>query len=324
MGDNQDHVTQTLDVSRVRDVADGIVQLELRDPAGQSLPRFDPGSHLEVYLPDDRVRHYSLCNDSRESHRYCIAVALAPNSRGGSRYVHENIRAGDTLTVSLPRNNFRLLPDARSYCFIAGGIGITPILCMVRWCVQHGKRWKLIYCARSRAHAAFFDELRGLGTAGDELRFHFDAEQGGQVLDTASATVGLAPNTHIYCCGPASLMNAVLESRGARSAELYHFEWFAPRTVAPAVNREFTVILRGSGQRLRVPGDRSILSVLAERGVSVPFSCREGICGTCETAVLSGVPDHRDSVLTPEQQKANSSMMICVSRAHSDTLELDL
>jgi len=324
MGDGPVHVTLTLDVFSIESVADGVVQLELRDPAGRPLPRFEPGSHLEVYLPEDRVRHYSICNDSRESHRYCIGVALAPNSRGGSRYIHEKIRVGDTLTVSQPRNNFRLLPDIPGYCFIAGGIGITPILSMVRWCVEQGKRWKLVYCSRSQACAAFRHELRSLAEAGGELTFHFDDEQGGRLLDTAAVSSGLSANTHVYCCGPPPLMNAVLNSRGTRAADLYHFEWFVPRALKASLDKEFTLILRSSGKRVRVPGDRSVLSVLEDLGLSVPFSCREGICGTCETAVLSGVPDHRDSVLTPEQQKANNSMMICVSRAQSDTLELDL
>lgn len=303
---------------------EGVVMLELRDPGGRPVPAFTPGAHLEVYLPNGLVRHYSLCNDSTESDRYVLGVGLAASSRGGSSYLHRELAAGDTLETSVPRNNFPLVADAPEYCFIAGGIGITPILSMIRWCVRNSRAWRLYDCARSRRRAPLYEELRALASAEDRIRFHFDDEHEGHLFDPRPVLDSLAATTHVYCCGPGPLMDAVSAARGSRLEELYHFEWFTPVRPEAAGDRSFCVVIHSSGQRIDVPGGRSILSVLEEHGLGVPSSCREGLCGTCETPVLSGVPDHRDRVLTEEQKRANRSMMICVSRAKSDVIELDL
>jgi ferredoxin-NADP reductase len=311
-------------VSSVDRAATDVVVLELRDDANRPLPPFEPGAHLEVYLPNGMTRHYSLCNDSREANRYRIAVGLAPHSRGGSRHIHQNIRPGDRLTVSVPRNNFRLA-EAANYCFIAGGIGITPILSMVKWCLANGRQWRLFYCARSRQHAAFQEEIVSGGDA--HVRFHFDDANAGRLFDPAEALRGVDPTTHIYCCGPPALMVAVQEAR-AKYNEFLHFEWFTPRAADDARDTEknsaFTVVVHSSGRRFPIAPDMSILGTLESNGIDIPNSCREGLCGTCETRIITGIPDHRDCVLSAEQRAANNTMMICVSRSKSDVLELDL
>ena len=303
---------------------EGVVMLELRDPGSRPVPSFTPGAHLEVYLPNGLIRHYSLCNDSTESDRYVLGVGLAASSRGGSSYLHQEIRAGDILETSAPRNNFPLVADAHEYCFISGGIGITPILSMIRWCVRNSRAWQLYGCARSRRRAPLYEALLELSGAEDRVKFHFDDEQEGRLFDPRPVLESLSATTHVYCCGPGPLMDAVAAARGGRPEELYHFEWFTPVRAEAGSDRPFCVVIHSSGQRIEVPSGRSILSVLEEHGVGVPCSCREGLCGTCETPVLGGVPDHRDRVLTEEQKRANRSMMICVSRAKSDVIELDL
>ena len=322
MSENSPQTQLHLDVSSLVNEAEHIVTLELREKTGLPLPAFEPGSHLELHLPNGLVRHYSLYNDCTERHRYCIGVGLAHNGHGGSRYIHDVVRCGDTLAVSPPKNNFHLVPNATDYCFIAGGIGITPILSMIRWCIRNGKPWRLYYCARSRPRAAFHDEIRRLGSG--NVLFHFDDEHPGRLFDPTEALRGLSPTTHVYCCGPAPLMVAVLNMTSAGTDDRVHFEWFSPRPLDGPKNTPFTVLIHSSGKHLPVPEDRSILSVLEDHGILIPSSCREGLCATCETAVIAGIPDHRDSVLSPERRAANRTMMVCVSRAKSQILELDL
>lgn len=318
----------SLEVSAVRSEARDVLFLELRDPAGGALPPFAPGAHLELQLPGIGPRHYSLCNDAGERDRYCIAVGRSPTSRGGSRFVHEAVRRGDVLSSSAPRNHFPLVEDAPAYCFVAGGIGITPLLSMIRRCRVRGAPWALHYCVRSRQRAAFYEELCALAAeTGGALHLHADDEQAGRLFDPAAALRGLAPEAHVYCCGPAPLMQAVQAATHARAAERVHFEWFAaPASAAPAAGSDqpFTVTIRSTGQSIAVPVGQTLLDALDAHGVAVPSSCREGTCGTCQTRVLSGLPDHRDAVLSAAQREANETMLVCVSRARSERLELDL
>jgi ferredoxin-NADP reductase len=311
-------------VSRFDSEAKDVVVLELRDRLGKLLPSFSPGSHLEVCLPNGLVRHYSLCNDSAERDRYCIGVALPRESRGGARYIHEFVRRGDTVAVSTPRNNFPLVADANAYCFIAGGIGITPLLSMVKWCISHSKSWRLHYCTRSRQRSAFYEEIHMLPSGGD-VRFHFDDEQAGRQFNPHEALSDLPDDAHIYCCGPGPLMDAVHGAVRFRPAHHVHFEWFAPqKRQVPPDRHAFTVVVHSTGQRLQVAANESILDVLETHGHAVPSSCREGLCATCQTTVISGIPDHLDSVLSKEQRESNRTMLVCVSRAKSDVIELDL
>lgn len=310
-----------LRVTDLRCEARDVLVLELKDPTGAQLPAFDPGSHLEVRLPNQLVRHYSIWNCSSERDRYCLGIGLARDSRGGSRYIHQQIRVGMDLTVSSPRNNFPLVLEAPEYVFIAGGIGITPIMAMIRNCERRNKPWRLFYCARNRQRTAFYEELRQL----DEGRchFHFDDEQNGCLFDASSALAEVPLDAHIYTCGPTPLMKAVEAATVNRAPDRVHFEWFTAAATDTSTDREFTVILN-SGARLKVPAGRSILEVLEDSGCGVPYSCREGLCATCRTPVISGTPDHRDSVLSASEKAQNDQMMICVSRAISDELVLDL
>lgn len=305
--------------------ADGVVQLELRRVDRRPLPAFAPGAHVDVFLPNGMVRQYSLVNFQAEQASYEIAVGLADKSRGGSLHVHDAIRIGDVLQISQPRNNFVLVPDASSYVFIAGGIGITPILSMIRWCAMHHKPWRLLYTVRTRQRAAYYQQLLGLGA--DRVEFHFDEEKQG-FADVTRYLDGLTVSEHVYCCGPEALMQAVENTASAHPAHALHFERFsAPAAGVPSqslADSGFLVRLRRSGRALSVEPGKSILETLEEAGVGLPFSCREGLCRSCETAVCSGVPDHRDYVLSDEERAANATMMICVSRSKSPMLELDI
>ena len=312
----------TVEVADVRAEARDVVTLELRAPGGGPLPEFEPGAHLDLHLPNGLVRQYSLTNDWRERDRYVIGVGRAADSRGGSSYVHSSIRAGARLTISAPRNNFALDPGAERFLFIAGGIGVTPIMAMVRWCVANAKPWRLIYAARSRQRAAFYEDLCAL--AKDCAQFHFDDECG-QVLDVAQAISGWSEGERIYCCGPAPLMEAVKALAEHLPPDTVRFEWFTTsETDEPQDSSSFTVKLERSGLEFVVPENKSILEVLEEHGFDIPFSCREGLCGTCVTGVCSGEPDHRDYVLTDEERESGKLMTVCCSRSKSPVLALDL
>jgi tetrachlorobenzoquinone reductase len=314
--------TLMVQVADVRAEARDVMTLELRAIGGGELPPFEPGSHLDLHLPNGLIRQYSLTNDWRERDRYVIGVGRAADSRGGSSYVHTNIRAGAQLKISTPRNNFPLDPDATSFLFIAGGIGVTPIVAMVRWCVANGKTWRLIYASRSRQRAAFYEELCALG--GDRAEFHFDDERG-QILDAAQAISSWTQGERIYCCGPDALMNAVKVLTEGFPIGVTRFEWFtAPQIDETEDSNSFTVRLERSGAEFEVPKQKSILEVLEEHGFEIPFSCREGLCGTCVTHVCSGEPDHRDYVLSDEERASGKMMTICCSRSKSPLLTLDL
>lgn len=322
----------TLAVTAIRAEARDVMSFELRHPEGRALPAFSAGAHIELTPPTQPgvsrnvvpVRHYSLCNSPSESDRYLIAVGRATNGRGGSQAMHELLRVGATVQTSAPRNNFVLVGGALHYRFIAGGIGITPIMSMILWCEEHGKSWSLLYCSRSRLNTAFYEVLKVFR---GRVRFHFDDESGG-VADLGATLGEPAPGEHLYCCGPSALMQAVAALSANRASGSVHFEWFSanPEAAATAAGRtgSFEVVLRQSGKRLTVPADKSILEVLEESSIEVPFSCREGFCRTCETSLRGGEADHRDTVLSQEERQAQRSLMICVSRARTPSLELDL
>ena len=314
--------TFTVRVTDVRAEALDVMSLEMRAVGGGELPPFEPGAHLELHLPNGLIRHYSLTNDWRERDRYVVGVARVADSRGGSSFVHSTIRAGAQLTICGPINNFGLDRSAERFLFIAGGIGITPIMAMVRWCVAKDKPWRLIYAARSRQRAAFYEELRGL--ARDCAQFHFDDECG-QVLDVAEAVAGWNEGERVYCCGPAPLMDSVKALTGHLPSGTVRFEWFTtPKQDEPREANAFRVRLERSRLEFDVPEHKSILEVIEENGIEHPFSCREGLCGTCLTNVLSGEPDHRDYVLSDEERASGKLMTICCSRSKSPQLVLDL
>ncbi|PRX43884.1 ferredoxin-NADP reductase [Prauserella shujinwangii] len=301
-------------------VADGVVCLTLRAPDGGPLPAWAPGAHLDLLLAEGLERQYSLCGDPADTGAYTVAVLREPEGRGGSAFVHDRLAEGDTVRVRGPRNHFPLEASAR-YLFLAGGIGITPIVPMVAEAEARGADWLLVYGGRSRSSMAFADALAA--EYGDRVRLHPLDECGPLPLDEVLGTPH--PGTAVYCCGPEPLLAAVEQRCVAWGPGALHVERFAPKADADAGPRvAFEVELAVSGRTLPVPPGRSILEVVEDAGVPVLSSCREGTCGTCETEVRAGVPDHRDSLLTDEERAAGETMMICVSRSCGPRLVLEL
>lgn len=343
----------------VRWEAEGVVSLELDDPAGGELAPWEPGAHLDLVLPSGTVRQYSLCGDPADRARYRVAVLRVADGRGGSREVHDALRVGMELTVRGPRNAFALEPAER-FVFVAGGIGITPIVAMVREAAAQGADWTLLYGGRSRASMAFVEELEALAAGVPHARSavgaasgarHENGAAGGAALATGGGRLLLLPEDEhglldldraleladggaLYCCGPSPLIDA-LEARCAAAGcpEALRVERFAPAR-RPAgdgaaagdgdAGATLHVTLARSGVELEVGPEQSIMEAARAAGVDVPSSCEQGICGTCETRVLDGVPDHRDQLLTPEEQARGETMMVCVSRACTPSLTLDL
>jgi vanillate O-demethylase ferredoxin subunit len=312
-------VTLQLRIKSVTWEAPSILSYELRPVEGDELPPFNAGAHIDLALPNGLVRSYSLLNAQAERHRYMIAVQKDRSSRGGSKWVHENLRAGDVLTVSAPRNNFPLDESAKKSIFIAGGIGITPILSMIERLSAIGRDWELVYCTRTRASTPFFEPLAAM----TGVRFNLDEEPGGKLLDIAALVKDAPANAHFYCCGPIPMLDAFEQATQDLERERVHVEYFTAKE-PPAVEGGFTVVLAKSGRELPVPPGKTILDTLRDVGLDMRFSCTEGVCGTCETRVLEGVPDHRDRILTDAERAANKKMMICCSGSKSERLVLDL
>ncbi|KUN61572.1 ferredoxin [Streptomyces canus] len=302
-------------VDRRDAAADGVLALTLRHPLGEQLPQWEPGAHIDVVLGPGLERQYSLCGDPADRTAWRIAVLREPVGRGGSAHVHEQLGQGDKVRVRGPRNHFALRP-APAYRFIAGGIGITPILPMLAAAEAEGAEWTLLYGGRTRQSMAFTEELSRYG---DRVTVAPQDETG--LLDLASVLDGVPEGTLVYCCGPGPLLDAVEERC---PAGLLHVERFTPKEQPAGENTEFEVELAQTGTTVTVAPDVSVLDAVRASGVEVLFSCTEGTCGTCETDVLDGTPDHRDSVLTDEEREAGETMMICVSRCRGKKLVLDL
>ena len=300
--------------------AEGVVSLTLADPGGAQLPGWTPGAHIDLLL-DDTVRQYSLCGPPGDQHTWRIAVLLDPDGRGGSKRVHQTLKTGDQVAVRGPRNHFPLHAAPR-HIFIAGGIGITPILPMIEVATEAGSDWRLYYGGRSRASMAFLDELEPYG---EQVTIWPDDEKGLLPLDDILADP--AEGVLVYCCGPEGLLAAAEQRCAAWPAGALHLERFSAKPQPePAAGEEapFEVVCQRSGLTVTVPPGKSIIDALDEQGVSVLSSCLEGVCGTCETQVLEGIPDHRDSLLSEDEREANEYMMVCVSRSKSGRLVLDL
>ena len=307
-----------LRVTRAEAVAEGITLFELRDPAGAALPPATPGAHLGVRVPSGAMRTYSLCSDPAQTDRYVIAVKREAGGRGGSISLVDAASEGDVLHVSAPTNLFELVA-APAYIFVAGGIGITPILSMIH-AVRGRVPFTLYYLTRTPAAAAFLPELAAPDLAGC-VTVHHD---GGDPCNAFDLWPVFEEPTkaHVYCCGPRPLMDAVRDMTGHWPGSAIHFEDFGADLVRPrAEDVPFTVRLARSGADLAVPAGTTVLDALRAHGLHVPSSCESGTCGTCRTAVLEGEVDHRDRVLT-EPERARS-MMVCVSRARSPFLVLD-
>jgi vanillate O-demethylase ferredoxin subunit len=306
--------------------AQDVYSFELVDPQGRELPPFTAGSHIDVEVAPDLVRQYSLCNSPGRRDRYQIGVLREPASRGGSTAMIDRIAVGDTLRISEPRNHFALEPSARHTLLIAGGIGVTPILCMAERLANIGEPFEMHYGARSRERTAFHDRIAGSAFA-DRVHFHFDDGPAGQRFDLEALLASPAPGAHLYVCGPGGLIEAVLKTAKAKGwpDSGVHREFFAP-LVDPNAGEAgaFDIRIASSGQVFTVPADQPITAVLAANGIDVPTSCEQGVCGTCLTRVLEGEPDHRDAYLTPDEQALNDQMTLCCSRSKGPLLVLDL
>ena len=310
---------------RVSDIwldGEAIRFFELRTPDGSSLPPFTPGAHVNVELGNALARQYSLVNDPAESDRYVIAVALDPASRGGSSFMHTQVALGDLLRVSTPRSHFELIENAPHTVLFAGGIGITPLWAMVQRLETLRKSWELHFGARTPQAAALIAPLTKLrDERGKRVAFYFLSENN-RMMDFANI-IGASPaGSHFYCCGPAGMLDAYKSATAGLPSEHVHFEQFSPAAPA-ALTGGFQVELAKSGKLLDVKQGESILATLLANGVQVKYSCREGVCGECETTVLDGTPDHRDAILTDDEKASGKTMMICCSGSLSKKLILD-
>jgi len=308
-----------LRVADIRDAAAGIRLFELRHRAGEALPAFTAGAHVSIRVPNGAVRKYSLCNDPDERDRYLIAALREPGGRGGSISLCDETTAGDEIPVSEPHNDFALRKSAGGYLFIAGGIGITPIMSMMRFLKRTGGRFRLCYCTRSPEATAFRDELLGAEFRG-QVNIHHDGGDPARFLDLWPL-LERPKGEQIYCCGPRPMMQAVRDMTGHWSASAVHFEAFAEPTARAATDRPFRVRLAQSGAVIDVPVGTTILEALRASGHDAPSSCESGTCGTCRTRLMAGEADHRDLVLAEHEHAA--FIMLCVPRARSDELVID-
>jgi ferredoxin-NADP reductase len=291
----------------------------LERPDGGPLPPAEAGAHIGFVLPNGLERQYSLIHAEMNPYSYTVCIKRNSLGRGGSKWIHDHLRVGMRLPIDPPRNNFPLNEDAAQTILFAGGIGITPIYCMVRRLQDLGRDFTLHYSCRSRADAAFLHDLACLAN----VHFHFDDEAGGAFLPVAELVAAAPSGAHLYCCGPTPMLASFEEATFDRPPEEAHVEHFTQK-YASAMEGGFIVQLAKSGRELVVPPGKTILQVLRDAGIDVTFSCEEGICGACETRVISGEPDHRDALLGPDARRHGNTMMICCSGSKHDRLVLDL
>lgn len=319
------NVLKTAIVESIRLEAEGVVSLDLRPCEDGGFPPFSAGSHIDVHLPNGIVRSYSLLNAPGETDRYVIAVLRDQASRGGSSFIHERLSAGSRLAISPPRNNFALHENAAHSVLVAGGIGVTPLLSMMHRLRQLGRSFEVMYFARSRRSAGFVEDIESFGV---KVHWHFDDEtKAPPDLHALLAAFPRGETHYYYACGPAAMLDAFIQACKALAYPHAYIERFAAgEALAPASDHleRYVVELRRSGKTLIVEPGRSLIETLIEAKVDIGFSCREGICGACETEVLEGVPDHRDSVFGSEEHTRNKTMMVCVSGCKSEKLVLNL
>jgi vanillate O-demethylase ferredoxin subunit len=270
-------------------------------------------------LPNGIQRSYSLLNSPQERDRYVVAVQKDRMSRGGSKWIHQNLKPGEIVSVSGPRNNFPLNESAERSILIAGGIGITPMLCMIQKLKSLGKEWQLVFCARTKASAPFLETL----ARENNVTLNFDKERGGTMLDLAAVIEQHGPKAHYYCCGPLPMLEAFERETKHLPRDQVHVEYFTAAE-PPATEGGYKIVLAKSKREIEVLPGKTILDALNDAGIVIPYSCAEGICGTCETSVLEGIPDHRDRILTEAEKATNKKMLICCSGSKTDRLVLDL
>lgn len=304
--------------------AENVLSFTLQPIDSAPLEGIDPGSHVDVHLPNGMMRSYSLSNGPGHKRGYRLTVARDPKSRGGSTYVHDKLRVGQIIEISKPRNNFPLAEQASMSVFIAGGIGVTPFIPMIARLNEIGQPWRMHYCVRSRDRAALVEEIKQLAAAGSgELIPNYDDTDG--ILDLAGKLASLRTDMHVYCCGPIPMLDAFRSCAQAAgfASDHVHFEYFST-DVQSATDGGFVVVLNKSGTDITVQPGQTILRALLDHGVDIPSSCEEGVCGACETRVIEGLPDHRDMILTAQERQENKTMMVCCSGSKSARLVLDL
>jgi vanillate monooxygenase ferredoxin subunit len=318
---------QTFKVRVARKVieAEDICTFELVAVNGVALPGFSAGAHVDVHVPGGLTRQYSLCNDSAEAHRYLIAVLNDPASRGGSRAMHDLVNEGSLLEISPPKNHFPLSHGAAKSLLLAGGIGVTPILCMAERLAVAGSDFEMHYSTRSRVRTAFYERINASGFA-SQVHFHFDDGAANQQLNINTLLTAPKADFHLYVCGPKGFMDAVLTAARANAwpESQLHYEFFSAEVTHLESDTGFDIKLASSGRIINVAKDQTVTEALSAAGVEVQTSCEQGVCGTCLTRVLGGIPDHKDMYLTPEEQAANDQFTPCCSRSKSGVLVLDL
>jgi vanillate O-demethylase ferredoxin subunit len=304
--------------------AHNIVSFELVDPSGVELPAFSPGSHVDVTLPGGMVRQYSLYNGPSDRHRYRIGVWKDPNGRGGSRALHEAVNVGDTLQVSLPRNRFRVPRNTKRALLLARGIGVTPILSIADYLKSQGIPFELHYVFALMSPDSFRRTIDGANFSEDTKYYLEDSEQN-QLLNAAEVLVERPEDTHLFICGADWWLDPIVKTATQKgwSEERIHVERFTTKQAAPLLDKVFDVKIASTGTVFKIPGDKTIAGFLEEKGIKIPTSCEQGMCGTCKVKVLEGEADHRDKRLSPEQ-RAQGFFLACVSRAKGDMLVLDL
>lgn len=311
-----------LRLRQLREEAEDIVSYEFVPADGAQLPAFTAGAHIDLHLPEGKVRSYSLVNDPGERDRYVIAVDHSRDGRGGSHWMHAVPRPGDCLESTPPLNDFPLYEDAPQSVFIAGGIGITPFVAMAARLNALRRPWRLYYSARTPRRTAFAREIKSLATNDADVDIRHSSE--GRARIDVRRIVSEAPaGSHLYCCGPSGMIDDFVAATVGVPAQRVHMERFNSSQAA-ATAGGFEVVLARSGRTVAVDPGRTLLDTLLDAGVPIQYSCSQGICGTCCTTVLEGCPDHRDDYLTPEEKAANKSMMVCCSGSRTPRLVLDL
>ncbi len=320
----QNEILISVNVTDLVEDRGGVRILDLRRTDGSMLPPFTAGAHIDLHIGPDLVRQYSLLNDPQERHRYVVAIALEPESRGGSRHVHEAVNTGDTLMIGAPRCHFNLVEDASHSVLIAGGIGITPIWCMAQRLHHLGRSFDLHYVVRERSSAPLLEHVEGMAISEmTRIATYFSRDPGGGRPDVDAIIRNAPVGSHVYCCGPGGLLDAFKAASSHLPPDTVHYEQFT--AVAPIADEGgFTIELARTGRKIEVAPGQTILDAIRAAGLKTTSSCREGICGSCETIVLSGTPDHRDAVLTDAERDKGDVMMICCSGSLSPLLRLDL
>lgn len=308
-------------VAAIQKEATDIASFELVREDGLALPSFEAGAHIDVLLPGLPARQYSLCNPPGETHRYVIAVLKEPESRGGSRYLHEKVSQGDALTISSPKNHFALEPSAKRSLLLAGGIGVTPLLAMAESLAEAGASFSMHYCSRSRDRMAFTDALKAERFRG-RVHLHVDDGEDAQKLALGPLLADRQAQDHLYVCGPAGFLNWVKSSALAAGwpEEAVHTEYFSGTVEQRDSDSDFEIEVAGSGQIVRVAKGQTALDAMLGAGLDVPNSCTEGVCGMCMTEICEGIPDHRDQFLTAAERARNDAFMPCCSRANTPRL----